>query len=50
VVNANTVSNTAPFVAELPEYKDGVLEALQGIIDRFDEACLVRYRNSIASL
>jgi len=50
VINANTISNTAPFVAELPKDKEGVLEALQGIIDRFDETCLSKYRNSIASL
>jgi radical SAM superfamily enzyme YgiQ (UPF0313 family) len=50
VINANTVSNTAPFVAELPHNKEGVLEALQGIVDRFDETCLSNYRNSIASL
>jgi len=50
VINANTVSNTAPFVAELPQDKEGVLEALQGIIDRFDESCLSKYRNSIVSL
>jgi len=49
-INANTVSNTAPFVAELPGDKEGVLEALQGIIDRFDEKCLLNYRNSILSL
>ena len=49
-INANTVSNTAPFVAELPKDKEDILEALQGIIDRFDETSLSTYRNSIASL
>jgi len=49
-INANTVSNTAPFVAELPQDKEGVLEALQGIVDRFDETCLSKYRDSITSL
>jgi len=49
-INANTVSNTAPFVAELPKDKNDVLQALQEIIDRFDEASLSNYRNSIASL
>ena len=49
-INANTVSNTAPFVAELPKDKEDILEALQGIIDRFDETSLSNYRNSIASL
>jgi len=49
-INANTVSNTAPFAAELPKDKNDVLEALQGIVDRFDETCLSKYRSSIASL
>jgi radical SAM superfamily enzyme YgiQ (UPF0313 family) len=49
-INANTVSNTAPFVAELPKDKEDILEALQNIIERFDETCLSNYRNSIASL
>jgi len=49
-INANTVSNTAPFVAKLPKDKDDVLEALQGIINRFDEGILSNYRNSIVSL
>jgi len=50
IINANTVSNTAPFVAELPQDKEGILEALQSVIDRFDEKCLSNYRSSIASL
>jgi radical SAM superfamily enzyme YgiQ (UPF0313 family) len=49
-INASTVSNTAPFIAELPKDKEDILEALQGIIERFDEACLSNYRNSIVSL
>lgn len=49
-INANTVSNTAPFVAELPQDKKEILIALQGIINSFDETCLLNYRNSITSL
>jgi radical SAM superfamily enzyme YgiQ (UPF0313 family) len=50
VINANTVSNTAPFTAELPKDKEAVLEALQDVIDRFDETSLSNYRKSISSL
>jgi radical SAM superfamily enzyme YgiQ (UPF0313 family) len=49
-INANTVSNTAPFTAELPQDKQDILEALQGIIDKFDETILSNYRKSILSL
>jgi radical SAM superfamily enzyme YgiQ (UPF0313 family) len=49
-IHANTVSNTAPFTAELPQDKDDVQEALQEIIDEFDETILSNYRKSILSL
>jgi len=49
-INANTVSNIAPFVAELPKNKEDILKELQRIIESFDEAQLLNYRNSITSL
>jgi len=49
-INANTVSNTAPFVAELPRDKEAVIKRLQATIDGIDESELVAYRNSIRSL
>jgi len=50
IINANTVSNTAPFTAQLPRDKEAIQEALQGIINRFDETVLSKYRDSIVSL
>ncbi len=49
-INANTVSNTAPFVADLPKDKQAVLSALRQTIDRIDESELAAYRQSIRSL
>ena len=49
-INANTVSNTAPFVANLPKDRDSVLNSLQKTIDNIDEKELLNYRNSIRSL
>lgn len=49
-INANTVSNTAPFVADIPKDKESILKGLQKTIDRIDETELAAYRNSIRSL
>jgi len=49
-INASTVSNTAPFVSELPRDKEAVIKRLQATIDGIDESELVAYRNSIRSL
>lgn len=49
-INANTVSNTAPFVAELPRDKEAVIKSLQEAIDSIDETELIAYRSSIRSL
>ena len=49
-INANTVSNTAPFVAELPRDKETVIKSLRETINSIDETELFAYRNSIRSL
>ena len=49
-INANTISNTAPFVADLPKDKKAVIKSLQKAIDSIDERELTAYRNSIRSL
>jgi radical SAM superfamily enzyme YgiQ (UPF0313 family) len=49
-INANTVSNTAPFVADIPKDKQAVIEGLQQTINGIDETQLTAYRNSIRSL
>lgn len=49
-INANTVSNTAPFVADLPKDKSIIVNSLQKAIENIDEAELIAYRNSIHSL
>jgi len=49
-INANTVSNTAPFIADFPQDKAAVIKNLQKIIDGIDEAEFIVYRNSIRSL
>ena len=49
-INANTISNTAPFVADLPKDKKAVIKSLQKAIDSTNEAELAVYRNSIRSL
>lgn len=49
-INANTVSNTAPFIADFPRDKEAIIESLQKKIDGIDEMELTAYRNSIRSL
>ena len=49
-INANTISNAAPFVANLPKDKKAVIKSLQKAIDSIDERELTAYRNSIRSL
>lgn len=49
-INANTVSNTAPFIADLPGDKEVVIKVIDRAIDSFGEARLAAYRNSIQSL
>ncbi len=49
-INANTVSNVAPFVADLPKDREIVLRRLQNTINSIDEKELLNYRNSIRSL
>lgn len=49
-INANTVSNTAPFVADIPKNKEAILKGLQKTIGSIDETELAAYRNSIRSL
>ena len=49
-INANTVSNTAPFVADIPKNREAIIKALQQTIDSIDERQLAAYRNSIRSL
>lgn len=49
-INANTVSNTAPFIADIPKDKEMIIKSLQKTIDGIDETELTAYRNSIYSL
>ena len=49
-INANTVSNTAPFVADIPRDIKTVIKGLQKTIDSIDEKQLAAYRNGIRSL
>lgn len=49
-INANTVSNTAPFVADIPKDRKMIINGLQQTIDSIDESQLAAYRNSIRSL
>lgn len=49
-INANTVSNTAPFVADLPRDKKALLENLDKAIKTSCESDLEAYRSSIRSL
>ncbi len=49
-INANTVSNTAPFVADIPKNREAIIKGLQQTIDNIDERQLAAYRNSIRSL
>lgn len=49
-INANTVSNTAPFVADIPKNREAIIKGLQQTIDSIDERQLAAYRNSIRSL
>ena len=49
-INANTVSNTAPFVADIPKDRELVIKGLQQTIDSIDERQLAAYRDSIRSL
>lgn len=47
---ANTISNTAPMVGELPQDKDKMVRYLQSAIDTIDETELRLYRESIRQL
>jgi len=49
-INANTISNTAPFIADLPQDKESVIQGLQNTIDSISEVELADYRNNIRSL
>jgi len=49
-INANTISNTAPFIADLPGGKKAVIKELQKTICSIDESQLAAYRNGIRSL
>ncbi len=47
---ANTISNTAPMVGELPQDKEKMITQLQYAIDNTDESELERYRKNIRHL
>lgn len=49
-INANTISNTAPFVAHLPKDKEAIISLLERTCQSMDEEELTSYRNNIRSL
>lgn len=47
---ANTISNTAPMIGELPQDKEKMIKHLQYAMDNIDESELKRYRKNIRHL
>lgn len=50
IIYANTISNLAPFVGELPKDREKILHMLQKTMIHTDEGLLEHYRNSIRHL